>query len=386
MRSKKRPDVLIVSKPVVPPWDDSAKNIVLYQVNNSRRYTYRVMTTRDSRRNNAFGDSPTFQANVVPAPIYDDGGKYAAGLAQNVRALVHGLLPQGARLYHYFFAPNKMSSTAGRVQKSIARVKSVQTVCSVPAEFENVSRLLFADRIVVLSENTKKRLEEAGVPAHKLRLVRPSIQKRPILGDDEKKKIRLAMRLPLDVPVVLFPGDLEFSSAAQTIADAVPKLVEKYPDIKVVFACRSKTPGAESIRARFERGFEQAGLADNVVFFEHVPRMPDFVGACDLVVLPADSLYAKMDTPLVLLEAMAQRVPLVLADIPPLDELLAMKCGLGVPPKDPGALVGAVARLLDDEQLRVETGRRGLAAINENFDPKRMAEQIEDIYDEVLAE
>lgn len=385
MRSKKKPDVLIVSKPVVPPWDDSAKNIVLYQVNNSSRYTYRVMTTRDSRRKNVSGQ-PVFRSNVVPAPIYNDGGTYGAGLAQNARVMFHGLLPQGARLYHYFFAPNTMSSAAGRLQKSIARVKSVQTVCSVPAEFENVSRLLFADRVVVLSENTKKRLEEAGVPASKLRLVRPAIQKRPLLDEEEKKKIRQSMRLPIDSPVVVFPGDLEFSSASRTVADAVPGLVDRYPDIKVVFACRGKTPKAETVRARFVSRFEKLGLSENAVFFEHVPRMPEFVGSCDLVLLPADNLYAKMDTPLVLLEAMAQKVPLVLADTPPLDELLKMKCGLGVPPEDPEALVDAVSRLLDDEHLRAETGRHGLAAIEENFDPKRMAAQIEDIYDEVLAE
>ncbi len=366
--------VMMISKPIIPPWNDSAKNIVKNQVVNGSRYTYRIMTTPDA---------PPVSPNAIHDPIYPNGGRYSAGIRQNIKVLFHGLRPRGTVLYHYFFAPNRLSSSAGRVQRFTARVKTVQTICSVPTSFDGASKLLFTDLAIVLSRDTERRFLNAGVERSRIRLIRPGIE--PIPPPESASRITTRRSFGIDNgPLVIFPGDYEFSLAAQTVASAAPMILRGNPDATIVFACRIKRAASEAIQRDIRRELEPLG--DRVKFIIEVEDMPAFVGCADVVLLPSESLFAKMDVPLVLLEAMSQRVPLVLADVPPLDEILETGAGVGVPPTDPEALAAAVTDLLSDGAKRARLGESGERAVNDLFSAQRMAEQVEDLYDEILSE
>jgi phosphatidylinositol alpha-1,6-mannosyltransferase len=199
-----------------------------------------------------------------------------------------------------------------------------------------------------------------------------------------RRRIRREVGLPEEGPVVVFPGDYEFSSASQTMAGAVPLLKKAVKDITIVFACRIKTEASKVIRDRIRDALQQAQCLPCVRFPDSVPDMPSLVGSADAVIMPSESLYAKMDAPLVLLEAMSQKVPLVLADVPPLNELLEFGAGLGVPPGDSAALAAATGRLLENRMLREELGEKGRRAVSDVFSATTMTESIEMIYDEVL--
>jgi glycosyltransferase involved in cell wall biosynthesis len=181
---------------------------------------------------------------------------------------------------------------------------------------------------------------------------------------------------------VLFPGDYEFSFAARTVAAAAPRIVAAAPDATIAFACRIKREPSRVIRDEIAR--DLAGLEGRVAFLDEVPDMPALVGASDVVLLPSESLYAKMDVPIVLLEAMSQRIPLVLADVPPLDELLATGAGLGVRPADPEGLANAVHRILTEEGLGAALGAAGERAVAQQFSAESMAHAVEKVYDELL--
>ncbi|MCP4680409.1 MAG: glycosyltransferase family 4 protein [Deltaproteobacteria bacterium] len=370
-----KPEVLMISKPIVPPWDDSAKNIVASQVTRGERYSYRILTDKSA---------PSLAPSVISDPIYPGRGTYSAGIVQNLRVMLYGLRSRGAAIYHYFFAPNPITSMAGRLQKHIARVKTVQTVCSAPASYDGIGRFLFADLTIVLSDNTRRLMIEAGVDSSKLRLVKPCVEPIDRPSQAQRLETRRAYDLPENGPVILFPGDYEFSSAAHTVAQAVPQLAEKFGDIKIVFACRIKREPSRVIRDKLKSDLQTAGHGDRVEFIDHVSNMPALAGAADVVVMPADSLYAKMDVPLVLLEAMSQHVPLVIAESAPLNELLSFEAGLGVPPGEPEALAGAVTRILQNSSLGKELGKSGAQAVRRSFSADTMARAIETIYDEVL--
>ncbi len=366
--------VMMISKPIVPPWNDSAKNIVKNQVVNGSRYTYRIMTTPDA---------PQVSPNAIHDPIYPGGGRYSAGIRQNIRVLFHGLRPRGTVLYHYFFAPNKLSSSAGRVQRFTAGVKTIQTICSVPASFDDARKLLFTDLAIVLSRDTERRFLDAGVDRSRIRLIRPGIE--PIPPPEPASRMATRRSFGIDKgPLVIFPGDYEFSLAAQTVASAAPIILQGNPEATIVFACRIKRAASEAIQRDIQREIEPLG--DRVKFINEVEDMPAFVGCADVVMLPSENLFAKMDVPLVLLEAMSQRVPLVLADVPPLDEIIETGAGVGVPPTNPKALASAVTNLLFDDARRASLGESGERAVNDLFLARRMAEQVEDLYDEILSE
>jgi glycosyltransferase involved in cell wall biosynthesis len=372
--SRARAQVLILSKPVVPPWDDSGKNVVRAQVRAGDRYTYRVLTVPGA---------PPPSSRVICEPIYGGAGGYAPGPRQNLRVLLRGLRPRGAALYHYFFAPNPVSSLAGRAQRLVARVKTVQTVCSAPSSFDGVSRLLFTDRVIALSRDTERRIVDAGVDRDRVRMIRPGIEPIPRPDDAQRAAARDALKVGSG-PLVVFPGDYEFSGASQTVARAIPLLATAHRDVTVVFACRIKTETSRAIRDRLGNELDAAGASERVLFADAIDDMPSLVGAADVVVMPADNLYAKMDAPLVLLEAMSQGVPLVLADAPPLDEIVAFGGALSVLPEDAEGLAAAVGQILDDRDLARSLGEAGARAVAEHFSATSMARQVEDLYDELI--
>ena len=70
---------------------------------------------------------------------------------------------------------------------------------------------------------------------------------------------------------------------------------------------------------------------------------------------------------------MASGLPVVVSDLPAIDEFLSDgQEGLKVPPGDPAALAEALARLLDDQALRQRLGAAGRLKA-ERLDTIRMA-------------
>ncbi|NLN62027.1 MAG: glycosyltransferase family 4 protein [Myxococcales bacterium] len=372
-RPGSRPLVAMISKPVVPPWNDSAKNIVKDQARYAARYDYRLLTTRDTA---------LASDRVTCCPIYPSGGTFAAGIWQNLRVMLHGLRPGGAALYHYFFAPNPKTALAGRLQTRLAGVPSVQTVCSRPASFAHSARLLFTDRVIVLSEDTRQGFVDAGIDPARIVHIRPGIAPIDPPTPAQRRERRHAFGFN-DGPLVIFPGDYEFSTAARTVAAAAPNLLEACPGVTLVFACRIKRPASAAIQADIQRRL--APLGQRVRYINQVDDMPAFVGMADVVIMPAESLYAKMDVPLVLLEAMSQQVPVVLATSAPLSELLHFQPGLGVPPQNPRALTQAITDLLRQSEAAAQYGENGRRAVLTHFNDRAMAQQVEAVYDELLA-
>lgn len=377
-------EVLMISKPMIPPWDDSAKNIVRSQLMHSSKYAYRILTPASAKSMPMPGEFAELGSRLSLDPTYRGRGDYSPGIAENARVFLRGLRRGNASIYHYFFAPNPMTSAAGRIQKTVARVKTVQTVCSTPRDFRHGKRLLFTDLVIVLSEHTRTQLEAAGVDPGRIRRVRPGIEPLSKPDNGQKIKAKLENGLDPDKRIVLFPGDYEFSSAAETVARAAPLIARSFHDVLVVFACRMKGRDSIEIQERLRKRLILDGYGDRVKFLGRVENMPALVGSSDVVLMPSESLYGKMDVPLVLLEAMAQEVPLILADAPPLDELLSMGVGVGIAHGDAQAVAEATRKLLSRPIMAAEMGHLGAEAARNVFSVSAMARGIETIYDEVL--
>ena len=370
-----RPEVLFISKPLVEPWNDSAKLVVRDQVTHGERYRYRVLTPPDA---------PSWGPEVTNDPVYAAAGPFRPRLLDKARVLGRCLRPGPAAIVHYVFAPNPLTSTVGRVARRLSSgVRTVQTVPSAPRSYEGVARLLFTDRVLAMSRDTLDKLAAAGVPRDRLRLVRPGIV--PLAPPDASEIRRRREELGFGPgPLVVYPGDYEFSRAAAIVAQAAPAILRQCPEATLVFACRLKTGEAAQHQRRIDAELTAAGLAGRYRFINRLPAMPLFLGAVDLVVMPAESLFAKMDAPLVILEAMSQRVPCLVADVPPLSEIVELGGASPIPPDDPGRLADEVLRLIADPGQQAELGARAEAALHQHFSAHAMAAAVEAVYDELL--
>jgi glycosyltransferase involved in cell wall biosynthesis len=367
--------ILMISKPIAPPWNDSSKNLVKDLASAGARFTYRVLTPRGYQ---------LAAPQVECEQIYRAVGAHTPPLVQNLRVLARLLRPDRTAITHFFFAPNLKTSLSARAALTLRRRRTVQTVCSTPASFQRAGMLLFAERVVVLSRHTQRQLVDAGVPARRLVMIPPGIQIPDPPSPDSRRAIRARFGLPVDRPVVIYPGDYQFSDAARTVARAILAL----DDIPVffVFACRIKQPASLEIEAEIRELLDAGGALPRVLMLREVEDMLALLGACDLCVLPAESLYAKMDLPLVLLEAMALGVPPVVADQPPLCELAHPGAGLTVPPRDPQALARAIRDLTSNPERLGELGAGARAAARRHYSIDAVSRRYETLYEELLAE
>ncbi len=367
--------ILMVTKPLVPPWDDSAKNLARDVVSNVDSVRFHILTE---------GRYSFEMPHVREEALYGPAGGYRLPLFNQAKVFFRLLKPDAMDCFHFFFAPNPKSSIMARwALKMRGFTRSIQTVCSAPATFEGVEKLLFADITVTVSEDTKTRLEAEGVPD--VRCIHPAV---PITDLPEKASIsaiRKSLGLPEDRLLALFAGDLDFSNAAETLFQALPEILRN-PALHVVFCNRLKTERARGIREELENRIRDRGFSERVTFLSAQKDLNPLLQAVDLLLLHPDTLYAKMDLPLVLLEAMGYGKAVVISDLPSMQEAFrGQEAGLIVPPGDSAALAEAVGVLAENEQRRERLALTGREVVREFFNPMRLGEKYARLYEEWLS-
>lgn len=382
----KKPQVLMISKPIVPPWHDSGKNLVRDIALGLSTHQPVLMTP----------DVPVDGlGDAVLEPVYGklgQGAGYAPALQQNAKVFGRLMRRRGESLRHFFFAPNQRTSTVGRVVSRLHRkVPTVQTVMSVPLSFDAAPSLMFTDAVVTLSQYTQDALQARGI--EQTRLIYPGVDMSPAprapAGDDVAKwALREQFELPRDKMVFTFAGDYQFSQAAHVVASAVEQLFEQddvRQSICVVFACRIKQALSRSIEAGIRARLSKWIDPQQLVFLNEVPAILDLLAASDVVMLPADSTYAKMDIPLVLVEAMREERPVIVADAGPLPEIVGEEAvGLTVEPRSGSALAAAMSSYIKQPKQVIAHGKQARLRATRMFDARLMAPAYEALYEELL--
>jgi phosphatidylinositol alpha-1,6-mannosyltransferase len=364
----------MISKPIAPPWNDSSKNLVRDIAAHLRRHTATIMTRRGA---------PPPLARVEQAALYPQHTPaFAPALRDNARVLAR--LIGGAKhdLWHFFFAPNPRSSLAGRTACRLRRTPSVQTVCSAPRAGARLRRLLFADRTVVLSRHTESLVLEAGLARERVVRIPPAVAPLPLASEQDTQRVRAALELPSDVPLVVYPGDLEFSRAAELVLRAHAALP---PGLGawLVLACRAKTARAQVEEQRLRELARRLSIDGRARFVGETQHIHGLLAAASVVTLPADDLYAKMDLPLVLIESMLLGRAVVVGAGTAAAELCDGDAAVATV-LDAGALAQHVARLLDGADARAQLGARARESALGRFHPQVVASAYEALYDELL--
>jgi glycosyltransferase involved in cell wall biosynthesis len=127
----------------------------------------------------------------------------------------------------------------------------------------------------------------------------------------------------------------------------------------------------------------ELGLADVVELPGRVDpeAMRGMLGGASIACL--SSVWEGM--PGAVMEAMACGLPVVATDVSGTREVVADgESGLLVPPCDPPALARALARLLDDPELRTRLGTAGRRRMEERFSLEAMLDAKERLYRELV--
>jgi len=366
-------EILFVSKPVAPPWNDSSKNLVRDIAGHLGRHSP-VLMGRAGQLN------PLNRGRVEAVYRAEGSAGFAPSVRENLGVLRHLLLGRSADLWHFFFAPNPKSSAAGRLATVLRRVPSVHTVCSVPAEGVDVTKLLFADATVALSRFAYERFVEEGVSGRGLRVIPPSVPPLAAPTSLERKALRNKHALPETATIWIYPGDLEFGGGAEIALHGFAAWNRS--DSMLLMACRRKTQQADEALSRLRAKTKQWGLDAQVLWLGETQHIHELLALSDFVVMVNPVAYAKMDYPLVALESMCLTRPVLVAKGTPSAELA--EDGGAVAVETSGeALAAAIESLSGDRAAIGVVGRKARALATSKFSPQTVAEAYEVLYEDL---
>jgi glycosyltransferase involved in cell wall biosynthesis len=218
--------------------------------------------------------------------------------------------------------------------------------------------------LIAVSGQVKQELIEAGVPSEKIKVVINGVDLQEFYpGEADRKK----MRLPLDVPLAFFAGDIRSS---RKNLDTVLKALVTVPELHLAVA--GATDGSPYLQLS-----EKLGVSDRVHFLGFRSDIADIMRSVDFFVFP--SRYEACT--LVLLEAMASGLPAVTAKTVGGAELMTDDCGFVLTdPDDIRELSNKLNLLTQSPELRANMGEKS-RLIAQNYSWKRMASQYIDIFE-----
>jgi glycosyltransferase involved in cell wall biosynthesis len=139
--------------------------------------------------------------------------------------------------------------------------------------------------------------------------------------------------------------------------------------------------GVDDDNTELRRLIQESGLAGRTHLLGERDDVPRLTAALDVFSL---SSYCE-SFPNVIGEAMACGVPCVVTDVGDAS-LIVEETGRVVPPRDPSALAGAWAEMIElGEERRAALGRAALARVRGLFPVKSVVRRYEALYESVLA-
>jgi len=364
--------ILYLSGPVEPPWTRSDKNLVRGVAAHLQRYRPRVLTHEGVVASDAHVETESAWGPRVGGhtPLGRRLGLFGRLLESRQLALVH-----------LFWPADHVVAAVVRTACRIRGLPVLHTLVRAPRTTVGIRGGLCGSPVVCLTRETEQRLRAEGI--RDTLWVPPGIAVHDRIPAGERAAIRRKYRIPLDMPVILYAGDYGHSNAARTVAAAIPRILRQ-ADAHFVLSCRIRTDADAREEALIQAAITADGIAQHVTFLNEVPSLRELFAIATVQVFPADSHHKKMDLPMVLLEGMAEQVATVVANKPPLSELVQAGVAFGVPPMDAVSLAVAVVELLRSPDRREAMAAAGRALVEKRFDVRQIAARYEEIYDEVL--
>jgi glycosyltransferase involved in cell wall biosynthesis len=163
------------------------------------------------------------------------------------------------------------------------------------------------------------------------------------------------------------PGRIMVTSSSDVPMKGLVPLLEAIAKLRTERAVTLTVIGRPHEGGRVDKAIARLGLSDVVQCVSGISddALARLYGQAEVAVVP--SLYEGFSLPAI--EAMACGVAVVATTGGALPEVVGVdgETGLLVPPDDPGALAGAIARLLDDPALRARLGAAGRERVINRF-------------------
>ncbi|MGB8634859.1 MAG: glycosyltransferase [Rhodanobacteraceae bacterium] len=190
-----------------------------------------------------------------------------------------------------------------------------------------------ADAIVAVSEALADGVRQLGVSEARIHVLYNGVD-RQAFCPGSRTRACAALGLDAECKRILYVGNLKASKGCLDLLDALPELVAREPQARLVMV------GEGPDRAAIIRRIGTLGLGEAVSLPGAVAhqQLPDWFRASDLLCLPSHA----EGVPNVVLEAMASGLPVVATRVGGIPEVLPDEAGFLVPVADCAALATAL--------------------------------------------
>jgi glycosyltransferase involved in cell wall biosynthesis len=186
--------------------------------------------------------------------------------------------------------------------------------------------------------------------------------------------LRSTHGIPDGAPLVGSIARLVWQKAPEDLVAAFAAVAARHPEARFVVI------GGGELEQSFEAAVDAHGLRGRLTRIDALPGAGGVLDQLDVFVL-ASRFEGGPYAPL---EAMRVGTPVVLTDVVGSRDVVEDGVsGRLVPPRDPVALGNAVADLLDQPAERARIGAAGQRRVAERFDVRRMAADLEAVYERV---
>ena len=192
-----------------------------------------------------------------------------------------------------------------------------------------------AQKVVAVSRALADEVVQLGVPRDKVAIVMNGVDAE-LFHPRDRAAARAELGLPAG-PIALYVGNLKEEKGVLDLAAAWARVARELPEATLVVV--GGGPAAEALKTAV------APLGESVRLLgpQPLPKVPVFMAACDLLVLPSHA----EGTPNVVLEALASGRRVVATNVGGIPDLITRpELGELVPPRAPDALASAIVRSL----------------------------------------
>lgn len=272
--------------------------------------------------------------------------------------------------------------TIGAIAARLAGVPCVvsrRVDFAVKRGFLGLNRLKYRTgvaRYLAISSAVERELLAAGVARERIVRVPSGIDPNRHAARDVSLLAR-EFGIADDVPVVGAVGHFAWHKGFETLIDAAPSLLARFPRLRIFLL------GDGELRTSFEARIRDLGgeVAAAFVLPGFRTDVASFVARANVIAAP--SILEGLNTSI--LDALWLERPVVASNVGGIpDAIVDDETGLLVAPGEPGALTAALSRVLESPALGARLGAAGKRRVEERFTVDAMVEATIAVYRDVL--
>jgi len=373
-------NILFVTRPLSPPWDEASKNFAYNLACNVTNHNITILVDE------YIEDAPK---HIIQKKIYSDNH---FSLLQKVYLLRYlKRYTKEFDVVHLLFTPTKLNSWL--MKKILHRTDAINRVSTSPQIIQTVATLrddlysdqelknmLFGDTVITYSKWAQAKLKNLGF--NNVTQIYPGFNLSKFTPTPKNIDLMKKWNITNTNFVVTYPGEFVRLGATDLIVDALINIWNnpKNAHIKYLCACRIKNDADAQKKQDVIKKITDAGHINKITFTDTFPDVNAIYNMSDVIIFPVTNMSGKFDVPLAMVEPYACKKPVIASDLELFKEFSSDTINVIIPKENKNALANAILKLEKDSEKRKGLGENASTFAHKTFDIQKIAQQYEDIY------